>query len=112
MLQGIGAGRFEMRRSARPSLPVAILLFAVLEFWQSELPDQRTLSLERLLYDAGSPGAAFKLSDRALVEMVERLPGRWGLRYDETAGMRLLLRERESDPFAVLHDYYYGALAA
>ena len=113
LLRSMGAGRFELRRGARPSLPVLILLFAALEFWQREAPDQRTLPLERLLYGPGSPGAAFRLGDRDLVEMVERLPGRWGVRYDETAGMRLLLRERTCDPLDVLRDYYFaGALAA
>ena len=112
LLRNVGAGRFELRRGARPSLPVHVLLFATLEFWQRESPDQRTLPIERLLFDPGSPGAAFRLGDRDLVDMVERLPGRWGVRYDETAGMRLLLRERESDPFDVLRDYYFGASAA
>ncbi len=111
LLRGIGAGRFELRRGARPSLPARVVLFATLEFWRREAPDQRTLPLERLLYDPGSPGAAFRLDDRALVGMVEDLSGRWGVRYDETAGMRLLLRERECDPFDVLHDYYHGAAA-
>ena len=106
LLRSVGADRFELRRQARPSLPVRVLLFATLEFWQATSPDQRTLPLERLLFDPGSPGAAFRLGDRDLVAMVERFPGRWGVRYDETAGMRLLLRERDCDPFEILHDYY------
>ena len=112
LLRPAGAGRFELRRGARPSLPVPILLFATLEFWRREAADQRTLPLERLLFDPGSPGAAFRLGARDLIGMVEDLPGRWGVRYDETAGMRLLLRERECDPFEVLRDYYRGASAA
>ncbi len=113
LLRPAGAGRFELRRGPRPSLPVPILLFAILEFWQREAPDQRTLPLERLLFDPGSPGAAFRLGDRDLVGMCERLPRRWGVRYDETAGLRLLLRDGDCDPFAVLRDHYdCGALAA
>ncbi len=112
LLRSVDADRFELRRGPRPSLPVPVLLFAILEFWRREAPDQRTLPIERLLFDPGSPGAAFRLGGRDLVEMCERLPRRGGLRYDETAGLRLLLRDGECDPFDVLGDYYDGTLAA
>lgn len=106
LLEKVDAGRFALRRGRRPSLPIEIVAFAVLEFWQRVASDRQTLALERVLFDPGSPGGAFKLSDRNLVEMLERLPDYCGIRYDETAGMRLLMRESECDPFAVLERYY------
>lgn len=109
LLEKVDAGRFALRRGRRPSLPVEILAFAVLEFWQRVASNQQTLALERVLFDPGSPGAAFKLSDRDLVGMLEELPAYCGVRYDETAGMRLLMRESECDPFEILERYYEGA---
>ena len=116
LLERVGPGRFVMRRSPRPSLPDEILLFATLEFWQRTAPDLKTLPLERLLFDAGSPGAAFRLGDKDLARCYERLSGSrtapCGFRYDETAGMRLLLSDGSvgpaRDPFGALGSYYGG----
>ena len=110
LLEKVGAARFSLRRGPRPSLPVEILLYAVLDFWQREAGAQQTLAFERVQFDAGSPGAAFKLDDRSLVSMLERLPRDAGVRYDETAGMRVLQREGAWNgsyrPFAALERYY------
>ncbi len=115
LLETIDAARFAIRRSPRPSLPVAILLYALLDFWRREAETQQTLAFERVQFDVGSPGAAFKLDDRSLVSMLERLPSGSGVRYDETAGRRVLLREggwsNRCRPFAVLERYYGVAQA-
>ena len=52
------------------------------------------------------PGAAFKLGDRDLVEIMERLPADHGMRYDETAGQRLIIRDAERQPLELLAEYY------
>ena len=110
LLEKVGAARFALRRSSRPSLPVEVLLYAVLDFWQHQAEAQQTLAFERVQFDAGSPGAAFKLDDRSLVFMLERLPSGAGVRYDETAGMRVLQREGgwagRCRPFTALERYY------
>ena len=110
LLEKVGAARFALRRAPRPSLPVEILLYAVLDFWQREAGGQQTLAFERVQFDTGSPGAAFRLDDRSLVSMLERLPSGTGVRYDETAGMRVLQRDGDWNarcrPFAALERYY------
>jgi hypothetical protein len=102
---------YQFNLGFKPSLPPEVLTFAILEFWRRTAPEQRTLNIERLLFDPGSPGAAFKLTDKALVPLLEKLPEEDGLRYDETAGLRVLTRTAEGDldvqtPFQTMKRYY------
>ena len=106
LIRRAGPGRFAFERGPRPSLPDEVLVFALADFWRYGAPDQKTLTLERVLFDPGSPGAAFKLGDRDLVEVLERLPANSGLRYDETAGQRVIFRDRERNPLEFLAEYY------
>ena len=106
LIRRAGPGRYAFERGPRPSLPDAVLAFALADFWRHSAPDQETLALERILFDPGSPGAAFKLGDRDLVEVLERLPADGGMRYDETAGQRLVLRDVERNPLEFLTKYY------
>ena len=64
------------------------------------------MALERVLFDPGSPGAAFKLRDRDWVEILERMPFNRGFQYDEPAGQRMVIRKEERDPLELLADYY------
>ena len=106
LIRRTGVGRFAFERGPRPSLPDAVLAFALTDFWQHSAPGQETLNLERVLFDPGSPGATFKLGDRDLVEILERLPADCGLRYDETAGQRVIFRDAERKPLELLAEYY------
>ena len=106
LLRRAGTGFFTFERGPRPSLPDDVLAFALADFWQHTAPDQETLTLERVLFDPGSPGAAFKLGYRDLVEILERLPADRGMRYDETAGQRLIIRDVERQPLELLAEYY------
>lgn len=95
LIREVDSGIYEFSIGHKPSLPAGILLYALLEFWNRNASTQETLSVERVLFDAGSPGAAFKLDDKALVQMLESLPRSAAIRYDETAGLRLLIRKRQ-----------------
>ena len=106
LLRRVDRGHFAFERGPRPSLPDGIVAFAVADFWRRTASEQRTLALERALFGAGSPGGAFKLRDRDLVERLERLPASTGLRYDETAGQRAIYREKPRAPLDLLSDYY------
>ena len=80
----VQADPFERR--PRSSLPDDILAFALADFRHHNSPGGEVLDLERVLFDPGSTGTAFKLRDQDLVEILERLPAEWGFRHDETAG--------------------------
>ena len=64
-----------------------------MDYWRLYTQSQETLSFERLLHGQGSPGGAFQLSEAALVDLLERLPQETGLRYDESSGMRRVIRD-------------------
>ena len=82
----------------QPSLPDAVLCWALDRFVGKELAGREggTVSLDRLLFDEGSPGRVFRLHEDALVERLGRLKelthGDWT--YDETIGLRQLVVAR------------------
>ena len=111
-----GKGLYQFERGPKPTLPDEIFAYALLDFWCRSAPEQETLSFERVLYAPGSPGAAFKLSENALAERLERVHELTSLSYDDTAGMRLVLRPRSgremdltAEAFSVLCGYYEDA---
>lgn len=109
LIRELEDGLYQFVRGAKPTLPIEIFSFALHSYWQSEASEQETLNFERVLYGPGSPGAAFKLSEAALVSLLEELPASSGLRYDETAGLRVILRSMAAaaqNPFSVLEAYY------
>jgi len=101
---------FRFVRGLKRSLPDAILLYAIEDYWQSntEQTHLQSLSFEKLLYGEGSPGAAFKLAENALAERLEQLTEKGFLRFDETAGMRVIYRgpEGQRNLNTILQGYY------
>lgn len=63
--------RFTFNFGNKPNLPPEIVVFACLEFTASFQDDARTVSISRLLYDAGSPGQVFKLTESSMSEAIE-----------------------------------------
>ncbi len=109
LLREVETGIYQFVRGPKPSLPTVIFVYALLDFWHKTVPQQRTLAFEKVLHGPGSPGGAFKLSENALVERLEHLPGWTRLTYDDTAGMRQVLRRgarSDWDPLAVLSRHY------
>ena len=106
LIRRVDRGRYAFERGARPSLPDEVLASALADFWQHSAADQETLPVERVLFGPGSPGAAFKLGDRDLVSILERLPGESGFRYDETAGQRMIFRNKNHNHLEFISKYY------
>ena len=98
---------YQFTKGLKPTLPNEVVLYAVLDFWEKHAGEQNSISLESLLYSSGSPGSGFKLSENSFAQRVEQFPGWSGLRYDDTAGMRLLFKAENSLPaFEILKQYY------
>lgn len=96
-------------RGPKESLPQEVFSFALVDFWRNQHPDGASMAFERLLYDPGSPGAAFKLSEPDLARRLEDLESWTGLRFDETAGLRTVYRIEGVDlpnPLKALERYY------
>lgn len=110
IIQDLGDKTYRFVRGHQPSLPDDIFLFALLEYWNSYPVTQNVLPFEQILHGWGSPGAAFKLTESGLVERLENLPSWSGLVYDDTAGMKSILRVGNivTNPIDALN-HYYGA---
>lgn len=108
LLHEIDADTYRFSRSARPTLSDLIFTYALVDYWDLRAADQRTLGFETLLHGKGSPGMAFKLTENALAERLERLAPEFGIRFDDTAGMRQLLRTADALPEKdkILAHYY------
>lgn len=109
LIQRLELDYYRFVRGPKPTLPDAIFIYALLDYWRRMAYAQQTLSFETILRGPGSPGAAFKLSENALVERLEGLPNWSRLEYDDTAGLRVVLRcdlQAEMDGFTILRHYY------
>lgn len=109
LIQDLGKGLYRFMRGPKPSLPDAIFHYALVNFWNTYWPNQKTISFESLLNGAGSPGTGFKLSEDDLCERLENLPDWIGMTFDETAGMRQVLLTKDLkniQTFVALRKYY------
>lgn len=112
LLEEFHSGEFTFVVGSHASLPQPIFAFALSDYWERTRNQQHTLLVEDILYDYGSPGGAFKLTENSLVERLEKLPAWAGIRFDETAGRRMLIRLDENSketirsPLGILQRYY------
>ncbi|CAB1056279.1 FIG00856023: hypothetical protein [Olavius sp. associated proteobacterium Delta 1] len=80
--------RFTFNFGNKQSLPPDIIVSTCLEYAASFQNDAKFISISRLLYDAGSPGQAFKLTENSLSGAIETILKKYkGLYLTDTAGM-------------------------
>jgi hypothetical protein len=73
---------------SKPHLPASVAVACCLEFASTIAPGARTVALGRLLFDYGSPGMAFKLTEAALVDAIEEVSEQTrSVRLSDTAGL-------------------------
>ena len=112
LIREVESGTYQFQRGAQASLPPAILAVALAEYWDMTAPEQRTLSFERVMYGPGSPGGAFQLSEAGMADLLSVLPSLAGIAFDESSGMRRLVRVAQAAPKRdVLLAAYYGEAA-
>ena len=98
----------------KPDLPPALVVAACLQFAAAVVPGARTVALGRLLYDAGGPGMAYKLTAGALAEAGERGADEVrAVSLADTAGVVQLAFRGEPERLArALLERHYAAAAA
>jgi hypothetical protein len=97
LIQKAGLGeQYRFRRGPKASLPDAVFLFALVDFWLTFYPDRRSFSVDFLTFERGSPGQVFLLDEEAVAERLIRLDSltEGALRWDESSGMRQLYAHR------------------
>lgn len=102
---------FQFAKGEKPTLPDEIFIYALMNYWNTVAPERQTLEFGKILHGLGSPGGAFALTSNALVERLERLPKWASMRFDDTAGIKQLLRNSNKpfEPMLALEHYYGGA---
>ncbi len=97
VIKQISSRAFEFRRGAKPTLHDGIFLFALEEFWQKWAPEQSTMSVEAIVYEPGSPGRVFKLSEHAVVDRLVAIDAASHGTYawSDTAGVRNVARRKK-----------------
>lgn len=80
---------YQFRRNEQKTLPDEMLLFALTEFWKTHHTGGNSISLEKLAFDAGSPGRIFKIDQESLVQRLDELAKTSGgaFFYQESAGI-------------------------
>ncbi|GEM49190.1 DUF4007 family protein [Deinococcus cellulosilyticus] len=109
LLRRLDRNTFTFIRGEHRSLPDAVFAYALLDYWQKNFPEISTVSLERFMYHPGAPGAAFKLTETAFLNRVEQVQDLTGIHFDDTAGMRSLIKSAawpENILFTLLENHY------
>ena len=88
-------------------LPLPSLSFGIPTFQKITQKTTR-LHLANIAYSEKSPGRTFQLDEDALVEYLDRLENLTdgAFRYDETAGVKQVYRDRKIASTELLHRYY------
>ena len=99
---------YRFHRGPKPSLPPEIFAAAFSEFWDIYFSENNTLTFANIAYSEKSPGRTFLLDEDALVEYLDRLENLTdgAFRYDETAGVKQVYRDRKIASTELLHRYY------
>ncbi len=72
----------------KPSLPDEIIVAACLNFASINGQSAKTFSISRLLYDVGSPGLIFRLTENSLCSAIENVSAKFNeITLSETAGL-------------------------
>ena len=99
---------YRFHRGPKPSLPTEIFAAAFSEFWDTYFSENSTLTFTNIAYSEKSPGRTFQLDEDTLVEYLDRLENltNGAFRYDETAGVKQVYRDRKIASTELLHRYY------
>lgn len=105
---------FRFSIGPKPSLPAAVFVFALNEYFTTSKSERNTMSVQECLYGINngpqSPGQAFKLDENSLVEYVEAIEEmtEGALVLDETAGLKQIYRRKPLDAQRLLENFYRG----
>ena len=102
-----GSG-YEFQRGDKETLPIEIVAWALVTFWENYFSLQGSLSFTHLMYAPLSPGRVFRLDEDTMMthlENLEQLTDK-ALQYDETAGLKEVRRHSTLDRMTLLKRYY------
>lgn len=82
-------GVYRFNVGPKVSLPLGIFGYALLMFFSRTVENRRTIAIDEIIYQPGSPGQVFKLDENTVVEYLESLENfsNGSIRMQETAGL-------------------------
>ncbi len=94
----------------KPTLPAAVFVFALNEYFNRTKSDLNTMSVQECLYGIQSPGQAFKLDENSLVEYVDTIDNitDGAITLDETAGLKQIYRRQKINALRLLERHYHA----
>lgn len=108
LLQPVGRrDGYQLTRGPKSTLHPGLFAFATTQFWRRTYPDVRTLSLDALFHEPGSPYRVFLLDEESIVDLAIELEAvtEGKIAWSETAGLRQLISRaspEEIDPMPYL----------
>lgn len=105
--------RYQFRIGPKSDLSSEIVGYAALSYAQEQSSGERTISLSRLMFDPGSPGQVFKLTESALLGALEDVaPSVDGMDLVDSAGVVMMaFPANPADAASRLLSSYYGVAA-
>lgn len=100
---------FTFNIGPKPGLSAEIIVAACLEYISSIETGGETISISRLLFDQGSPGVSFKITETLICEAIEQVSKTFkSLSFSETAGLVQFKFTKEPLSLAekILNSYY------
>lgn len=95
-------GFYRFNIGPKMSLPLGIFGYALLMFFSQTVESRRTVGIDEVIYQPGSPGQVFKLDENTVIEYLESLESFTNgmLRLQETAGLtQIYLNEMIGNDF-------------
>lgn len=85
-------GLYRFNYGPKPSLPAEIFGYSLFQYMAIKLETRRSMAIDEVLFQNGSPGQAFKLSEDSLLEYLVQIENKTGglVRNSDTAGLRQL----------------------
>ena len=111
LLHELDDGVLVFNRGEHPSLPSAVVAYAVLDHWERTAKHKKTMTFDQLAYQPGGPGRVFKLSENALTDHLEAMQRltKNNITYDVTAGLRQMYWREDVDKESLLRRHYMDA---
>lgn len=110
LIHRVGESKYyTFRIGYKPSLPEAIIVYACLDYAAQKESSARTIALANLLYDLGSPGLVFKLTESVICRAIEQVSRQFKrIQITDVAGKLQLAfdDEPQSLAFSILQTYY------
>ena len=109
-------GHYRFAIGAKPTLPPSVAAFAALDFVARTDQSARTVTVSRLATEPGGPGRVFKLTEVALVDLLERaaIEHEGGIDLTSAAGVPQVAFIDDPAVVAteILHDHYRGLMGS